>query len=260
MPPRKPAGTGCRGVPRTERREHAAPHHPHLRVVSPEVFQLCPQPMPAALAAQLHIAQHDGHLSGSNRLKSIAAASAMLTLCSSVLAAPHAGETEFRALYKELVETNTSLSAGDCTLAAQRMAAHLGAAGFAEERARGLRAAGPSEGRRAGRGLSRTRHEAQGDAAAGAYRRGRSETRGLDPRSVHAHRGGRQVLRARRGRRQGRGRDFRGFPGAAARREIQAAPHHQARAHLRRGNQRARSMARTGSSKIAANSSMPNSW
>src|ERR1700741_2628542 len=36
----------------------------------------------------------------------------------------------FRALYKELVETNTALSAGSCTLAAQRMAAHLKAAGY----------------------------------------------------------------------------------------------------------------------------------
>ena len=36
----------------------------------------------------------------------------------------------FRALYKELVETNTTLSAGSCTLAAQRMGAHLKAAGF----------------------------------------------------------------------------------------------------------------------------------
>jgi acetylornithine deacetylase/succinyl-diaminopimelate desuccinylase-like protein len=36
----------------------------------------------------------------------------------------------FRALYKELVETNTTASAGSCTLAAQKMAAHLKAAGF----------------------------------------------------------------------------------------------------------------------------------
>ena len=41
-------------------------------------------------------------------------------------------EPRFRALYKELVETNTTLSAGSCTLAAERMAAHLKAAGFAE--------------------------------------------------------------------------------------------------------------------------------
>lgn len=38
----------------------------------------------------------------------------------------------FRALYKELVETNTTLSVGDCTLAASRMAARLKAAGFPE--------------------------------------------------------------------------------------------------------------------------------
>lgn len=39
-------------------------------------------------------------------------------------------QVRFRALYKELVETNTSLSAGDCTLAAQKMAAHLKDAGY----------------------------------------------------------------------------------------------------------------------------------
>src|SRR5580692_6280743 len=44
-----------------------------------------------------------------------------------------AGEQRFRELYKELVETNTSLSAGSCTLAAERMAARLKAAGFTEE-------------------------------------------------------------------------------------------------------------------------------
>jgi acetylornithine deacetylase/succinyl-diaminopimelate desuccinylase-like protein len=42
------------------------------------------------------------------------------------------GEAQFRALYKELVETNTTFSAGDCTLAAQRMADRLKAAGFAD--------------------------------------------------------------------------------------------------------------------------------
>jgi acetylornithine deacetylase/succinyl-diaminopimelate desuccinylase-like protein len=36
----------------------------------------------------------------------------------------------FRALYQELVETNTTLSAGSCTLAAQKMAAHLKGAGY----------------------------------------------------------------------------------------------------------------------------------
>src|SRR5690242_9919612 len=46
--------------------------------------------------------------------------------------APGAGEADFRALYKELVETNTTLSAGSCTLAAERMAARLKAAGYAD--------------------------------------------------------------------------------------------------------------------------------
>src|ERR1700683_92663 len=40
------------------------------------------------------------------------------------------GEARFRNIYKELVETNTTLSAGSCTLAAGRMAARLKAAGF----------------------------------------------------------------------------------------------------------------------------------
>jgi len=40
-------------------------------------------------------------------------------------------QTTFRALYRELVETNTTLSAGSCTLAAERMAAHLKKAGLA---------------------------------------------------------------------------------------------------------------------------------
>jgi len=41
-------------------------------------------------------------------------------------------QAAFRDLYKELVETNTTYSAGSCTLAAERMAARLKAAGFPE--------------------------------------------------------------------------------------------------------------------------------
>ena len=44
-----------------------------------------------------------------------------------------ADEAAFRAIYKELVETNTTLSAGSCTLAAERMAARLKAAGFRDQ-------------------------------------------------------------------------------------------------------------------------------
>ncbi|TMJ16201.1 MAG: M20/M25/M40 family metallo-hydrolase [Alphaproteobacteria bacterium] len=42
-------------------------------------------------------------------------------------------EAAFRDTYKELVETNTTLSAGSCTLAAERMAARLKAAGYRDE-------------------------------------------------------------------------------------------------------------------------------
>ena len=41
-------------------------------------------------------------------------------------------QIEFRGLYKELVETNTTVSSGSCTLAAERMAARLRAAGIAD--------------------------------------------------------------------------------------------------------------------------------
>ena len=47
-------------------------------------------------------------------------------------ASPRPDQVAFRALYKELVETNTELSNGSCTLAADRMAARLKAAGYAD--------------------------------------------------------------------------------------------------------------------------------
>lgn len=47
-------------------------------------------------------------------------------------AADEDGWPRFRETYRELVETNTTLSAGDCTLAAQRMAVRLRAAGHPE--------------------------------------------------------------------------------------------------------------------------------
>jgi hypothetical protein len=45
---------------------------------------------------------------------------------------PRPDQAQFRDIYKELVETNTTLSSGSCTLAAERMAARLKAAGFAD--------------------------------------------------------------------------------------------------------------------------------
>ncbi len=66
--------------------------------------------------------------------KVLKAACAIALLCTSLHAGAQsaAGEANFRELYKELVETNTALSNGSCTLAAQRMAARLKAAGFAD--------------------------------------------------------------------------------------------------------------------------------
>ena len=43
-------------------------------------------------------------------------------------------QAEFRGLYQELVETNTTVSNGSCTVAAEKMAARLKAAGFPDER------------------------------------------------------------------------------------------------------------------------------
>ena len=62
-------------------------------------------------------------------------------------AAPRPDQLAFRALYKELVETNTSLSAGSCTLAEERMAARLRAAGFPDADLHAVPAPGkPKEG------------------------------------------------------------------------------------------------------------------
>ena len=47
-----------------------------------------------------------------------------------------AHETRFREIYRELVETDTSLSTGSCTLAAHKMAARLAAAGHPAGRVR----------------------------------------------------------------------------------------------------------------------------
>ncbi|MEO7364964.1 MAG: M20/M25/M40 family metallo-hydrolase [Sphingomicrobium sp.] len=56
---------------------------------------------------------------------------AVVLSASSAVANPEEpGLARFRSIYKELVETNTTLSSGDCTVAAQRMAARLKSAGY----------------------------------------------------------------------------------------------------------------------------------
>ena len=68
----------------------------------------------------------------SRSLSVVAFALTLIAIAPGVRAEFGPGEARFRALYKELVETNTTLSSGSCTLAAERMAAHLKAAGFPE--------------------------------------------------------------------------------------------------------------------------------
>ena len=59
-----------------------------------------------------------------------ALAAALPGLAGARQAAPRADQLAFRAIYKELVETNTTLSVGSCTRAAEAMAARLKAAGY----------------------------------------------------------------------------------------------------------------------------------
>lgn len=66
------------------------------------------------------------------RLRPLTVALAALALPASAADLSGNGEAAFRGLYKELVETNTTLSAGSCTLAAERMAARLKTAGYAD--------------------------------------------------------------------------------------------------------------------------------
>ncbi|ALH79171.1 M20/M25/M40 family metallo-hydrolase [Sphingopyxis macrogoltabida] len=67
------------------------------------------------------------------KLISAAALLAVLAPAAAQAADPRPDQLAFRELYSELVETNTTLSSGSCTLASERMAARLKAAGFADD-------------------------------------------------------------------------------------------------------------------------------
>jgi acetylornithine deacetylase/succinyl-diaminopimelate desuccinylase-like protein len=54
------------------------------------------------------------------------------TAPSTATVAPRADQLEFRELFRELIDTNTSHSVGSCTLAAEKMAARLRSAGYPE--------------------------------------------------------------------------------------------------------------------------------
>jgi acetylornithine deacetylase/succinyl-diaminopimelate desuccinylase-like protein len=64
-----------------------------------------------------------------NKTLSVLAALTLLASVPGSRAATWPAEQRFRELYQELIETNTTQSAGSCTLAAERMAARLKGAG-----------------------------------------------------------------------------------------------------------------------------------
>lgn len=67
-----------------------------------------------------------------NRFLSFLLASGLVAQGVAAVPNPRPDQLAFRELYKELVETNTTLSSGSCTLAAERMAARMKSAGFAD--------------------------------------------------------------------------------------------------------------------------------
>ena len=93
--------------------------------------------------------------------------------------APGSGEVAFRELYKELVEINTTLSAGSCTAAAQAMAARLKAAGLP---ATDMQILAPADRPKDGALIAILRGrdpQAAADSSPRAPGRGGGETRGL---------------------------------------------------------------------------------
>jgi len=62
----------------------------------------------------------------------LGAAALMLSAVPHAFAANDPTEPQFRALYKELVETNTAINTGSCTVAAEQIAKRMKAAGFTD--------------------------------------------------------------------------------------------------------------------------------
>ena len=67
-----------------------------------------------------------------NKTTSAAAALVTILMAAPAAAAPDPTEAAFRDLYRELVNTNTTLSSGSCTRAAEQIGARLKAAGYAD--------------------------------------------------------------------------------------------------------------------------------
>jgi len=68
-------------------------------------------------------------------IRTLAAAAALAFASAAAAQEPapnYPGQAQFRDLYQELVETDTTLSSGSCTAAAQKMAARLKAGGYGD--------------------------------------------------------------------------------------------------------------------------------
>ena len=165
----------------------------------------------------------------------LAGAALAVIATQTALAAEDPSEAAFRATYKELVETNTAVSNGSCTLAAQRMGAHLKAAGFADDQITYF--ATPEHPRDGGLvailpGTSTTEKPILLIAHLDVVEAKRADwTR--DPFKLVEENGYFWVIR-----RQVDGLDLDRQHGPAESKPRQIAPHRQTRADLRRGNQR----------------------
>ena len=145
-------------------------------------------------------------------------------------------QVAFRALYKELVETNTTLSAGSCTLLAQRIAAHLEDRGFYRQGSHALFRARSSQGRRSRRRLGGKFRHSEAHVIAGSSGCGRGQARGLDPRPFHPDRGKWLFLWPRRRGHEGHGRHLGRYADALQEKRLSPKAHHQAGIDLRRGD------------------------
>jgi acetylornithine deacetylase/succinyl-diaminopimelate desuccinylase-like protein len=102
------------------------------------------------VAGKLHGGGRRGPL-GASRLVRLGIAALSLSLwcvaSASAASASRSDWEQFREIYKELVETNTTLSQGDCTRAAELMAKRLQSAGYSSKDVRVFTPAGhPQEG------------------------------------------------------------------------------------------------------------------
>ena len=166
---------------------------------------------------------------------------------------PH--ETRAKAIFKQLVEINTTQSVGNTTTGRRGDGRAVHGRRFPGRRR--ARARAVSEEGQPRRALSRHGREAADDPARTPRRR-RGQARGLVVRSVRADREGRLLLRSRHGRRQDDGRGVRGQPASSQVGRFRAGARHHPDAHRRRGR-RARERRQVAARQSSRRSSMRSS-